>query len=72
MESLKPYRMEIQRINTLYDQVADIKQTLSYCKYLNQRKNFKYCWFIHFEADAQYANIASRWRSSGLSYVAVI
>jgi len=41
MESLKPYRMEMQRINTLYDQVADIKQTLNDCKYLNQTEIFK-------------------------------
>jgi len=34
IESLKPYRMETQRINTLYDHVADIKQTLNECKYL--------------------------------------
>jgi hypothetical protein len=40
MESLKPYRVEIQRINTLRDQVASIKQTLSECKYLNQINSF--------------------------------
>ncbi|XP_021917540.1 epidermal growth factor-like protein 7 isoform X2 [Zootermopsis nevadensis] len=31
MESLQPYRVEIQRINTLCDQVAGIKQTLNEC-----------------------------------------
>ncbi|GFG38843.1 hypothetical protein Cfor_09068 [Coptotermes formosanus] len=38
MESLKPYRMEIQRINTLYDQVAGIKQTLNECKKLQDHQ----------------------------------
>jgi hypothetical protein len=47
MESLQPYRMEIQRINMLCDQVAGIKKTMNECKYQNQINNFLYSRLIH-------------------------
>ncbi|KAJ9576307.1 hypothetical protein L9F63_006807, partial [Diploptera punctata] len=40
VESLKPYRMEMQRVNTLCDQMAVIKRTLNECNcrtYYNNR-----------------------------------
>ena len=36
MESLEPYRMEIQRVNTLCDQMANVKRALNECKYQNK------------------------------------